>query len=339
MLVLGIETSCDETAAAILDDTGEVLSNVILSQIKLHEKYGGVVPEIACRKHIEVIDLVVEEAVKSAGIDKKDIGLVAVTVGPGLVGALLVGATFARGFAMGLGIPLIGVNHLEGHLFAGQMEHKELRFPYISLIVSGGHTSLVKALGLGHYEVLGRTLDDAAGEAFDKVAKMMDLGYPGGPIIEKMALNGIKKAYKFPRPMINDSSFDFSFSGLKTAVLYQLKGYGGAVAAPLKTDEKTVSDLAASFQEAVVDVLLDKAKKAMKYCGLETLSIGGGVGANGRLREVFSDAAEKEGWKCFLPSRNLCTDNAVMIAGIGRARFMEKKDMLKKIDVNPRLPL
>jgi N6-L-threonylcarbamoyladenine synthase len=309
MLVLGIETSCDETSAAIVENGKRILSNVVLSSLHLHKPYGGVVPEIASRHHAELIDSVIKEAVVKAGCAINDIGLVAVTDEPGLIGALLVGISAAKGVALANDLPLLGVNHLWSHLYAPHMEQPEIKFPYVGLIVSGGHTNLVLAQGFDRYLNLGQTTDDAVGEAFDKVAKILGLGYPGGPVIEELAKNGNPDAIKFPRSLLEPGSLDFSFSGIKTAVLnYSQK---------IKYDKKKTADICASFQDSVVDVIAQKAVAACRQKNLNTLVVGGGVSLNASLRERLTYECKKLKIKAYFPSRQLCMDNAAMVAGLG----------------------
>ena len=278
IITLAIESSCDETAASVLKNGREVLSNIISTQIDIHKKFGGVVPEVASRKHIENIDIVVQQALDEANITMNDITHIAVTYGPGLVGALLVGLSYAKAMAYALDIPLVGVNHIEGHLSANYIAHKDLKPPFITLIVSGGHTHLVEVKDYGEYEILGRTRDDASGEAFDKVARAMGLGYPGGPIIDKLAKEGNKDAIEFPRAYM-DEGYDFSFSGIKSAVLNYLN------AKKMKKEEIVEADVAASFQDAVTDVLANKAIKAAKEKGYNVVTLSGGVASNSGLRE------------------------------------------------------
>ena len=315
MLILGIETSCDETAAAVVEDGREILSSCVASQVKDHKAFGGVVPEIASRKHLETINFIIEQALGEAKIGFKDLQAVAVTYGPGLAGALLIGIAAAKAISFVHKIPLIGVNHLEGHIYSAFLEDPTLSPPAIALIVSGGHTSLIYVKELGNYEVLGQTRDDAAGEVFDKVAKMMDLGYPGGPIIDSLAKKGDVKAIKFPQARLKSGSpFDFSFSGVKTSVLYYLK---------YTKKEEIVSkeDIAASFQYAVVEALVKKSLAAAKKKKADKIILGGGVAANSYLRQVLKERAEKEGISAYSPSLSFCTDNAVMIAGLGFVRY------------------
>jgi N6-L-threonylcarbamoyladenine synthase len=309
-LVLGIETSCDETSAAVVEDGRRVLSNVVSSQIDLHAVYGGVVPEIASRAHLERIDAVVGAALDRAGVAPCRIDAVAATAGPGLIGALLVGVGTGKALAAGWGVPYIGVHHLEAHLFASLLEEPDLRPPLVVLLVSGGHTLLVHVEDLGRYRILGGTVDDAAGEAFDKVARFLGLGYPGGPLIDRLARNGDRRAIAFPRPM-RDEGFDFSFSGLKTSVVNHVRKHPG----------QRDADVAASFQEAVVDVLVTKALRAAEVTGASGACLGGGVAANSRLRERFVQACVGAGIRAFVPSRDFCTDNAAMIAAAGTWRL------------------
>jgi len=308
LIVLGIESSCDETAAAVVKD-GKMLSNVIASQIKDHSPYGGVVPEIASRKHIEAIVPVIKQAVSDAGIELKDIEGIAVTRGPGLVGSLLIGLSTAKSLAYSLDIPLVGVNHLEGHIAAIFLAERKPVFPYVALVVSGGHTSIYLVKDYQSFSLLGQTRDDAAGEAFDKAAKMLNLGYPGGVVIDKLAKSGNSRAFAFPRAM--KDSPDFSFSGVKTSLLVMLKKRGKNF-----TDEE-LPDVAASYQEAIVDVLIEKTLQAAKVHKIDRVVVCGGVAANSRLREKFSEAATEHSVSLFIPPMILCTDNAAMIAAIG----------------------
>ncbi|MDT8316457.1 MAG: tRNA (adenosine(37)-N6)-threonylcarbamoyltransferase complex transferase subunit TsaD [bacterium] len=310
MKILGIESSCDETAAAVVADGRELLSNIIVSQIKDHAIYGGVVPEIASRKHIESIVPVVTAALGDAGLALEEIDGIAVTKGPGLVGSLLVGVSVAKAMALSADIPLVGVNHIEGHLTAVLLE-KEVPFPYIGLIVSGGHTSLYLVRSIGDYERLGRTIDDAAGEALDKVAKVLGLGYPGGVEIDRISKHGRADAISFPRGLISKDNLDFSFSGMKTAASQYIKKQ------PLDKVPEMTGDIAASFQEAVVDVLVKKTIKAAQRHGIGTVVVSGGVACNSRLRENMGRDAAKCGVEVFFPSPILCTDNAAMIAALG----------------------
>ncbi len=315
MLTLGIETSCDETAAAVLKDGKTLLSNVIFSQVDIHSKYGGIVPEIAGRCHIESIHEVVQQALKDAGVSLQDIDLIGVTEGPGLVVSLIVGINAARAMGYSSGIPVLGVNHLEGHLLAIFLQ-ETISFPYLALIVSGGHTDLVRANGVGDYKILGRTRDDAAGESFDKVAKMLGLGYPGGPRIEKLGRKGNPSAHSFPRSMLENGNLDFSFSGIKSAVRRHMEKTAGEAG-----DDSYASDIAASFQEAVVDVLIKKLIHAAEREGLDRLVLTGGVAANGCLRERIISEAATRGLEAYIPDRVYCTDNAAMIAVAAWLRY------------------
>ena len=309
LLVLGIETSCDETAAAVVAGGHDVVSSVVSSQVDLHARYGGVVPEIASRAHVELLTPVVAQAMVEAGTADADIGAVAATVGPGLAGSLLVGVSAAKAMALVWDVPFVGVNHLEAHIYAAFLEDRNLQPPMVVLLVSGGHTLLVAFRGHGRYEVLGSTLDDAAGEAFDKVARYLGLGYPGGPAIDRVAMDGDPEAIAFPRAM--PDSYDFSFSGLKTAVVNHVR----------KHPDVRTEDVAASFQAAVVDVLVDKARRAARSIGATALCLGGGVAANSLLRERTLDVCMEDGFHAFLPSRAMCTDNAAMVAAAGWYRL------------------
>jgi len=324
MLILGIETSCDETAASVLKDGKEILSNIVYSQIALHRPYGGVVPELASRRHLDNIVPVIEEALTQAGLNLEAIEGIAVTRGPGLVGALLVGLCFAKSLSAARRIPLLGINHIEGHICSIFLE-KEVPFPFLSLTVSGGHTSLFLVKAVGSYEVLGQTRDDAAGEAFDKVAKLLNLGYPGGGIIESLAEKG-EPRIRFPRAIPSADSLDFSFSGIKTAVVNYVKGF----TTPIDSEtELSIENIAASFQEAVVDMLIKKVIQARKKYRNERLVLAGGVISNGYLRRRFHTMAQEEGLDLFIPSSHLCTDNAAMIAWVGN-HYLERgqKDSL-----------
>ncbi|GLG06203.1 tRNA (adenosine(37)-N6)-threonylcarbamoyltransferase complex transferase subunit TsaD [Sellimonas catena] len=309
--ILAIESSCDETAAAVVRNGREVLSNIISSQIDLHKLYGGVVPEIASRKHIEKINQVIEEALLEAKCTLDDIDAVAVTYGPGLVGALLVGVAEAKAIAYARNLPLIGVHHIEGHISANYIENKELEPPFLCLVVSGGHTHLVCVEDYGKYKILGKTKDDAAGEAFDKVARAIDLGYPGGPKIDKLAKEGDPNAIEFPRAHVGDSVYDFSFSGVKSAVLNYING------CKMKQIEYNRADIAASFQKAVTDVLVDHAMIGVENYGLKKLAIAGGVASNSALRAAMGQACQERGIEFYHPSPILCTDNAAMIGAAG----------------------
>ena len=307
ILTLAVETSCDETSAAVLRGGREVLSNIIATQIPVHQKYGGVVPEIASRCHIVQILPVVEEALQTAGVTKTEIGQVAVTYGPGLVGALLVGVAAAKGLAFSLGVPLIGVNHLEGHIFANFLSSPKLEPPFMALVASGGHTALVHVKGYNHFKLMGQTRDDAAGEAFDKVARVLGLPYPGGPEIDRLAAQGNPEAIDFPRALEEKGNYEFSFSGLKSAVLNYLNSM------KLKKIEIDKADVAASFQSAVVETLVQKSLAAMQETGLKTLVLAGGVAANSSLEGRLREASQKNGIEFHYPGLRLCTDNAAMI--------------------------
>ena len=314
IVILGIESSCDETAASVVRNGREVLSNVISSQIALHTLYGGVVPEIASRKHIEKINVVIEEALAEAHMTLDDIDAIGVTYGPGLVGALLVGVSEAKAIAYAKNLPLIGVHHIEGHISANYIENKDLEPPFACLVVSGGHTHLVIVKDYGKYEIVGRTRGDAAGEAFDKVARAIGLGYPGGPKIDKVSKEGNPNAIAFPRAKVADSAYDFSFSGLKSAVLNYLNG------CKMKNIPIVQADVAASFQKAVVDVLVEHAMHAVEEYGFKKFAIAGGVASNSALRSAMEEACKKRGVAFYHPSPILCTDNAAMI---GAAAYYE----------------
>ncbi len=326
VFILAIESSCDETAAAVVKNGREVLSNVISSQIDLHTLYGGVVPEIASRKHIEKINQVVEQALNEAHLTWDDITAIAVTYGPGLVGALLVGVSFAKALAFALKKPLIGVHHIEGHISANYIENKELEPPFMCLVVSGGHSHLVKVKDYSEYEILGRTRDDAAGEAFDKVARAIGLGYPGGPKIDKISDEGNPDAIAFPRAKVADNEYDFSFSGLKSSVLNYLNS------CEMKGETVNQADVAASFQKAVVDVLVGHSMDALDKYGFKKFAIAGGVASNKHLRAAMVEACEKKQIDFYHPSPILCTDNAAMI---GAAAYYEyKKGVTHGWDLN-----
>ncbi|MBM4462494.1 MAG: tRNA (adenosine(37)-N6)-threonylcarbamoyltransferase complex transferase subunit TsaD [Chloroflexi bacterium] len=311
-MILGIETSCDETAAALVAD-GTILSNVVASQMDLHAKFGGIVPEIAARKHVEAIGYVIKEAIDSAGKSLADVEAVAVTSKYGLVGSLLVGVAAAKSLAYTARIPLVGIHHIEGHIFANILSHPELPLPHVCLTVSGGHSMLVYVKGLCRYEVMGNTLDDAAGEAFDKVAKFLGLGFPGGPVIDRLSAQGDRAAFNFPRPLRGSKAVDFSFSGLKTAVVNMFKGRDRA--------KLPLADIAASFQEAVVDHLVSKTLQAASQKDVSAIGVTGGVAMNRRLREVFAETCPREGYQVFFTSPDLCGDNAAMVAAAGSARL------------------
>lgn len=315
--ILAIESSCDETAAAVVRNGRDVLSNVIYSQIDLHTVYGGVVPEIASRKHIEKVTQVVDKALSDASLTLNEIDAIAVTYGPGLVGALLVGVSFAKSLSFATGIPLIGVHHIEGHICANYIENKELKPPFMALVVSGGHTHLVKVADYGEYEILGRTRDDAAGEAFDKVARAIGLGYPGGPKVDKVSKEGNPDAIVFPKAKVNDSVYDFSFSGLKSAVLNYLNQ------AQMKDETINVADVAASFQKAVVDVLVEHTIQAAGEYGFKEIALAGGVASNSSLRSAMEEACKNRGLTLYRPSPIFCTDNAAMIGVAGYYEYIK----------------
>lgn len=307
MLLLSIESSCDETAAAVVRDGRTVLSNIIASQVDVHAEYGGVVPEIASRKHLEAISFIIEEALEKASVTFADIEGIVVTRGPGLAGALLVGISTAKAIAFARNLPVIGIHHIEGHLFAVFLE-RPVEFPFVALVVSGGHTHLYRVDGFGRYRLLGQTLDDAAGEAFDKVGKIMGLSYPGGAIIDRLSSLGDPGSVRLPRPLINDGSFNFSFSGLKTAVLNYLQKN------PVSGNDRMLRDLCASFQGAVCDVLVAKTAAAMEGTGIRRLVVAGGVACNSGLRSRMNELASGSGLELYIPSPLLCTDNAAMTA-------------------------
>jgi N6-L-threonylcarbamoyladenine synthase len=347
MLILGIDTSCDDTSAAVVEDGRRILSNVVSSQADIHAKYGGIVPELASRRHIEMILPVVDEALKGAGIGLSDVDAVAVCRGPGLIGSLLVGCSWAKAACYATGLPLIAVNHLEGHVLSVFLQEPAPSFPFLSLIVSGGHTSLFVVEGFGSYIELGRTRDDAAGEAYDKVSKLLGLGYPGGPVIDALARDGDAGAIDFPRAYLPET-FDFSFSGLKTAVLNHVRSraagtHGGVGGASPSEDSVSrpsrMSDVAASFQRAVVDVLVRKTEWAVRKKWIRQVAVSGGVAANSELRRKMTEMGEAKGVDVYVPPLLLCTDNAAMIAVAGYHRFM--KGELAGLDLNPQayLPL
>ncbi len=328
MLILGIDTSCDDTAASVVEDGTKILSNMVSNQHEIHERYGGIVPELASRKHIEMILPVVDEAMKKAKAEFRDISAIAVCQGPGLIGSLLVGVCFAKPLCFVHNIPMIAVNHLEGHICSIFLEESKPDFPFIGLVVSGGHTNIYRVDDFSSYTELARTRDDAAGEAFDKVAKLMGLGYPGGPIIDRISIDGYPDAISFPRVNLQ-GSLDFSFSGLKTAVLNYLK----------KNPDSRKEDVAASFQSAVIDVLVDRTIQAAKKEGVKKVCLSGGVSANSALRVAIRQKSSEEDIEVYLPSLSLCTDNAAMIASAGYYRF--KRGEIADFSLNPKayLPL
>ncbi len=332
-IILAIESSCDETSAAVVKNGREVLSNVISSQIATHKQYGGVVPEIASRQHIEAIDWVIDKALEDAKIKKEDIDAIAVTYGPGLVGALLVGLSEAKALAFALNKPLIPVHHIEGHIAANYIQNKEWKPPFICEVISGGHTHLVHIKDYNEFEILGHTRDDAAGEAYDKVARVLGLTYPGGPQIEKISKNGDKDAIKFPRVLLENDSYDFSFSGLKSAVLNYVNK------AQMKGEEIKKEDVAASFQQAVVDVLVEKAIKACKDLNIKKLALAGGVSANSHLRSEMEKACLKEGIELCVPDLVLCTDNAAMIGAAAYYEYLNGNVADMSLNAYPSLKL
>jgi N6-L-threonylcarbamoyladenine synthase len=309
-LVMAIETSCDETSVAIVRGGTEVLSNVVSSQIELHADFGGVVPEVASRAHLEMLEPIISEALAAAGVQGADLDAVAATHGPGLIGALLIGVSAAKALSLAWQVPYVGVNHMEGHLFATFLERPDLEPPLVVLLVSGGHTMIVHLEALGSYRIIGSTIDDAAGEAFDKVARYLGLGYPGGPVVDRLARDGDRDAIRFPRGLMNEG-LDFSFSGMKTSVINYVR----------KHRDADNADLCAGFQEAVVDVLVTKTMRAAEQVGARGVCLGGGVAANSRLRERFAEEAAARGFDCLVPSREYCTDNAAMIAAAAHWRL------------------
>jgi N6-L-threonylcarbamoyladenine synthase len=327
-VVLGIETSCDETAAAVVTGGRDVLSSVVSSQVDLHARFGGVVPEIASRAHVELLTPVMAEALVESGVDERKIGAVACTVGPGLIGSLLVGVSAAKALALVWGVPFVGVNHLEAHFYASFLEDPTLEPPLVVLLVSGGHTLIVEFRGHGQYRILGSTIDDAAGEAFDKVARYLGLGYPGGPAIDRVAMDGDPEAVRFTRPML-DQGYDVSFSGLKTAVVNYVR----------KHPDVSTPDVAASFQAAAVDVLVTKARRAAREVGANGICLAGGVAANSLLREQILDACAADGMQAYLPSRSMCTDNAAMVAAAGWWRLRSDGPTALNIGADPNLRL
>ena len=331
MFILGIDTSCDDTSASVVENGRKILSNIVSSQSDIHTRYGGIVPELASRRHIEMIIPVVDEALKQAEISFADLSAVAVCNGPGLIGSLLIGCSFAKAVCYSRHIPLVAVNHLEGHLLSVFLEDSSPEFPFLSLIVSGGHTSLHIAEDFGRYIELGRTRDDAAGEAYDKVSKLLGLEYPGGPIIDRLAEKGDPEAIDFPRAYLPES-FDFSFSGLKTAVLQFLRKEH-LLERPLSPDSDLLHNIAASFQAAVTDVLVRKTEWAVKKTWIRQVTLSGGVSANSSLRKKMIEMGEEKGVEVFIPSVSLCTDNAAMIAAAGHHHFL-KKDFAG-LDLNP----
>ena len=333
MRILGIETSCDETGVAIYDDQAGLLANLLYSQVDLHAEYGGVVPELASRDHIRKTVPMVMEALKLADSEPDDIDGIAYTAGPGLVGALMVGATVARSLAFAWQVPAVAVHHMEGHLLAPMLEDDAPEYPFVALLVSGGHTQLLATQGLGHYEMLGESVDDAAGEAFDKTAKLLGLGYPGGPEVARLAVNGDPTRFKFPRPMTDRPGLDFSFSGLKTFTL------NTAQKLPQPLSEQDKSDIARAFEDAVVDTLTIKCRRALQQTALDKLVIAGGVSANVRLRESLDKMAAKLNGKVYYPQLRLCTDNGAMIAYAGCQRLKMGESAPLAVEVRPRWPM
>ncbi len=336
MRVLGIETSCDETGVAIYDSEKGLLGDALYSQVKMHAEYGGVVPELASRDHVRKLLPLIDEVFAEAKLTKGDIDAVAYTSGPGLIGALMVGASTGRAMAMAWGLPAIGVHHMEGHLLAPMLEENPPEFPFVALLVSGGHTQLVRVDGIGEYELLGESLDDAAGEAFDKAAKMMGLDYPGGPLIAKHAQQGDRSRFTFPRPMIDRPGMDFSFSGLKTFTLNTANQHRDEDG---NLDHQTICDIAAAFEEAVVDTLAIKCRRALQHTGFKQLIIAGGVSANQRLRERLEVMVNKERAQLFYARPEFCTDNGAMIAFAGCQRLVAGQQSDLTIVTKPRWPL
>lgn len=332
-MILGIETSCDDTTAAVVEDGRVIRSNVVSSQASAHEALGGVVPEIAARHHVELIVGVIAAAIKGASMSLRDIDAVAVTSAHGLVGCLAVGVGAAKSISYALEVPLVGIHHIEGHIHANLLDHPQLGFPFVCLTVSGGHTLVALVEGHGKYRVLGETVDDAAGEAFDKTARLLGLPFPGGPAIDRLARQGDPRAFDLPRPLIRSSSFDFSFSGLKTATKRCVDELVNS------EPELPVADLAASVQEAIVDVLVTKTTRAATLEGLDTIAVSGGVGANSRLRERFDQVARRSGLRVLFPSLDLCTDNAAMVACAGYHRLRMGHQSTLDLDAKASAPL
>ncbi len=335
MRVLGIESSCDETGVAVYDDTQGLIAHALHTQIAMHAEYGGVVPELASRDHIRRVVPLVRKVVAESGMELKDLDAVAYTAGPGLIGALLVGAMAARSLAYALQIPAVPVHHMEGHLLAPLLEDPRPDFPFVALLVSGGHTMLIKVSAPGDYQLLGQSVDDAAGEAFDKTAKLLGLPYPGGPYLEKLAAGGNARAYHFPRPMLNSPNLDFSFAGLKTAVLTAVQG----AQREGTLNDRVRADLARCFTDAVSETLVRKCERALNYCRLNTLVAAGGVSANSAIRDGLTSLMQKRGGKVFFARREFCTDNGAMIALAGMLRFKAGQFAALGVDVFPRWPL
>ncbi|WP_295993844.1 tRNA (adenosine(37)-N6)-threonylcarbamoyltransferase complex transferase subunit TsaD [Rugamonas sp.] len=340
MIVLGVESSCDETGIALYDTQRGLLAHALYSQVAMHEEYGGVVPELASRDHIRRAIPLLQQTLAGAGIAAADIDAIAYTQGPGLAGALLVGSSVACSLALALDKPVLGIHHLEGHLLSPLLAPEPPQFPFVALLVSGGHTQLMRVDGVGQYTMLGETLDDAAGEAFDKSAKLLGLGYPGGPAISRLAEFGDPTAYKLPRPMLHSKDFNFSFSGLKTAVLTVVKNHEEKIIANICEQDK--ADIARGFVDAIVDVLTAKCVNALKHTGLKRLVIAGGVGANSQLRASLNEAAAKKKFKVYYPELEFCTDNGAMIAFAGAMRLMINPQAAQRdyaFNVRPRWPL
>lgn len=336
MIILGIETSCDETSAAVVGDGKKVYSNIVASQQDLHSRFGGVVPEIACRAHTDTIITVIDKAVTEADIKMSDLDAISVANTPGLIGALLIGVTASKALSWTLKKPLITVNHLHAHIYANKIEYEDIEYPAISLVVSGGHTSLFLTHSETDYEPVGGTIDDAAGEAFDKVGKILGLDYPAGPVIDTLSKKGNERAIKFPRSYLKKGSLDFSFSGIKTAVLYHCMGQDSRNTSEIpKLTEQEIADIAASFQEAVIDVLVDKTIFAATKFSIKSIILGGGVACNSRLRQKLSDAAKQCGIPLFYPSKKLCMDNAAMVAGLAYHKYREKKFSNLEVEAMP----
>ena len=336
MRVLGIETSCDETGVAVYDSEQGLLAHTLYSQVAVHAEYGGVVPELASRDHVRKLLPLIREVLADADTIPADIGGIAYTAGPGLIGALMVGASMGRSLAYAWQVPAVGVHHMEGHLLAPMLEENPPEFPFVALLVSGGHTQLVEVKGIGQYQILGESLDDAAGEAFDKAAKMLDMDYPGGPEIARLATQGDTSRFKFPRPMTNRPGLDFSFSGLKTYTLNTIAKHRGDDVLP---DDQTMADIACAFQEAVVDTLAIKCRRALEQTGLKTLVVAGGVSANTRLREKLSDSLAKLNGEVFYARHEFCTDNGAMIAYAGCQRLLAGQQEALTIRAIPRWPM
>ncbi|MCP5003570.1 MAG: tRNA (adenosine(37)-N6)-threonylcarbamoyltransferase complex transferase subunit TsaD [Planctomycetes bacterium] len=336
MLILGIETSCDETSAAVVEDGTNILSNIVVSQQTQHTRFGGVVPEIACREHTKAIVSVIDNAISRANTTLNDIDAVSVSNTPGLIGALLIGLTSAKTLSLVLNIPLITLNHLHAHIYACELEHGYIEYPAISLVVSGGHTTLFLTENEAKHTPIGKTIDDAAGEAFDKVGKILGLGYPSGPVIDRIAKKGNSQAVAFPRSYLKKGSLDFSFSGIKTAVLYYCSGQDSKTGTTsLRFNDQEIADVAASFQEAVVDVLVAKTISAAHKFSVSRILLGGGVAANSRLRERFGEAAQKHNIRIYYPPKNLCIDNAAMIAGLAYHKHLTKDYSSMEVEAKP----